>query len=79
MGQGRTAGTVGRVLTAAALLAVLAVASACNRDPPRMTECQGNRPAAERTKDTAPPNCEPALPGTQPEALPAETAPAAAG
>jgi hypothetical protein len=56
-------------------MAVLAVAAACNRDPPRMTLCDGNRPAAERTRDVAPPNCDPALPGVpQPAAATTEDA-----
>jgi hypothetical protein len=61
------------------LLAALAVASACNRDPPRMTECLGNSPAAVRTRDVAPPTCDPALPGVPQPAAAAPGTAAAAG
>ncbi|MBY0397986.1 MAG: hypothetical protein ACOY4T_08600 [Pseudomonadota bacterium] len=61
-----------------AVLALVILATACTRDPPRMTECLGNRPAAERTRDVAPPNCDPALPGMpQPQAAEAAQTPGA--
>ncbi|MFN0115512.1 MAG: hypothetical protein ACKVPY_12630 [Paracoccaceae bacterium] len=69
-----------RIAGPAAGLALLAALAACTRDPPRVTECLGNVPAAERSKDVAPPNCDPVLPGVpQPSAAPLDaTAPAPA-
>jgi hypothetical protein len=63
MRQGRIRGS-GRLGAVAAALALVAALAACNRDPPRMTACEGNRPAVARTIDVAPPTCDPVLPGT---------------
>ncbi len=50
---------IGRKTVLSAACIALAAFSGCGRNAAPMTECVNGKPAVERIKDVAPPNCDP--------------------